>query len=80
MQSTEQAGSIRQVDVAVSDMDRMTQQNAAMVEQTSAAARNLLEQADVLSDMIARFDYSEGSKPKVGQADSRLKLAIVANG
>ena len=57
LQSTEQASSIKQVDVAVSDMDRMTQQNAAMVEQTTAAARNLLGQADVLADMVSKFDY-----------------------
>jgi methyl-accepting chemotaxis protein len=62
VQSTEQASSIKQVDVAVSDMDRMTQQNAAMVEQTTAAARNLLEQADILAGMVARFDYGEGTR------------------
>ncbi len=55
-QSTDQAGSIEQVNVAILDMDRMTQQNAAMVEQTSAAARNLLQQAEILSEMVGKFD------------------------
>ncbi|MFX6201747.1 hypothetical protein ABTF50_20320, partial [Acinetobacter baumannii] len=36
-----QAAAISQISVAVGCMDRATQQNAAMVEQTSAAARNL---------------------------------------
>lgn len=87
VQSTAQASSIKQVDVAVSDMDRMTQQNAAMVEQTTAAARNLLEQADALARMVAKFDY--GEKPASGgvimehpaQATAAgSKLAIAANG
>ncbi|KHK92259.1 globin-coupled sensor protein [Novosphingobium malaysiense] len=51
-----QASSIEQVNVAVSGMDRMTQQNAAMVEQTSAAARSLLDQTDRLSVMVGRFN------------------------
>lgn len=87
VQSTEQASSIKQVDVAVTDMDRMTQQNAAMVEQTTAAARNLLEQADALARMVAKFDYGENpassgtimEHPAQATA-TRSKLAIAANG
>jgi methyl-accepting chemotaxis protein len=53
--SQSQASSIEQVNEAVSGMDQMTQQNAAMVEQSTAAARSLLEQADLLSSMVGRF-------------------------
>jgi methyl-accepting chemotaxis protein len=37
-------------------MDHSTQQNAAMVEETSAAARNLTTEAGALNDQAARFD------------------------
>jgi len=43
------------VSSAVASMDRMTQQNAAMVNEATAAARNLATQADELSKLVARF-------------------------
>ncbi|WP_339548847.1 methyl-accepting chemotaxis protein, partial [Pseudomonas sp. RA_35y_Pfl2_P32] len=50
-----QAAAISQISVAVGGMDRATQQNAAMVEQTSAAARNLTTEVSSLSQQTARF-------------------------
>ncbi|MBB6123496.1 methyl-accepting chemotaxis protein [Sphingobium subterraneum] len=54
----EQAASLQQVNGAVSAMDRMTQQNAAMVEECTAAARSLSQEADDLSQLVARFRLS----------------------
>ncbi|WP_240606369.1 methyl-accepting chemotaxis protein [Phenylobacterium kunshanense] len=55
-QSTEtQAENLKQVNSAVASMDRMTQQNAAMVNEATAAARSLADQADELSTLVARF-------------------------
>jgi len=51
-----QSTAITQISVAVSTMDHSTQQNAAMVEETSAAARNLTTEAGALNDQAARFD------------------------
>ncbi|MGO4167191.1 methyl-accepting chemotaxis protein, partial [Novosphingobium sp. YAF33] len=51
-----QSTAITQISVAVSTMDHSTQQNAAMVEETSAAARNLTTEAGSLNDQAARFD------------------------
>jgi len=51
----EQADQLRDVNRAVSDMDRMTQQNAAMVEQSSAATRSLAEEAEALSRLVSSF-------------------------
>jgi len=51
----EQADGIAQVSSAVADMDRNTQQNAALVEQASAAADSLKAQAAALSSMLTRF-------------------------
>ncbi len=51
----EQADKLRDVNRAVSDMDRMTQQNAAMVEQSSAATRSLAEEAEALARLVSTF-------------------------
>ena len=50
-----QSTSLEQVNVAVGDMDRMTQQNAAMVEQSTAAARSLADEAGELSRLVSQF-------------------------
>lgn len=51
----QQSTGLQQVNTAVSEMDGVTQQNAAMVEQATAAARSLSEEADELSRQVARF-------------------------
>ncbi|MBN2647640.1 MAG: HAMP domain-containing protein [Thiotrichales bacterium] len=56
--SEEQAQGIRQVHIAIGQIDQATQQNAALVEETSAAAASLSEQAHVLQDEMAFFDHS----------------------
>jgi len=53
--SQEQSSGIEQVNRAVSQMDTVTQQNAALVEQAAAAAGSLEEQARRLSDAVAVF-------------------------
>ncbi|MGF6767636.1 methyl-accepting chemotaxis protein-1 (serine sensor receptor) [Paraburkholderia sp. GAS199] len=53
--SKEQSDGIEQVNRAVSQMDEVTQQNAALVEQTTAAAVSLAEQAQVLRAAAVRF-------------------------
>jgi methyl-accepting chemotaxis protein len=53
--SMEQASGIEQVNKAVTSMDGVTQQNAALVEQASAAAQTLTEQAANLTELIARY-------------------------
>ncbi|WP_137920221.1 methyl-accepting chemotaxis protein [Hydrogenophaga sp. 2FB] len=53
--STEQADGVTQINVAVTQLDHMTQQNAALVEQTSAAAESLKEQARQLSAAVSVF-------------------------
>jgi methyl-accepting chemotaxis protein len=56
-----QAASMSQVNTAVADMDKMTQQNAAMVEESTAAAKSLAAQADELTSLVSRFRLGEGS-------------------
>lgn len=53
--SQDQADSIGQVRETVREMDTMTQQNAAMVEEATAAARSLAGEANRLSSLVANF-------------------------
>ena len=57
--SAEQASGIDQVNRAVAQMDEVTQQNAALVEQAAAAAGALEEQADRLTQTVAVFRVDE---------------------
>jgi methyl-accepting chemotaxis protein len=50
-----QSGGIAQVNQAVGEIDRTTQQNAAVVEQTAAAAESLQQQARALVDAVSGF-------------------------
>jgi len=51
----EQTGGIEQVNQAVSQMDQMAQQNAALVEEATAAAASLEDQADALHRAVGQF-------------------------
>ncbi|TPQ34934.1 MULTISPECIES: methyl-accepting chemotaxis protein [Cupriavidus] len=53
--SDEQSNGIEQVNLAVSHMDGMTQQNAALVEQAAAAAASLQDQAQRLMSLVSTF-------------------------
>jgi methyl-accepting chemotaxis protein len=61
--SGEQSDGIAQVNVAVNQLDQMTQQNAALVEQSTAAAESLKDQARKLSDTVSVFKIS-GAAPQ----------------
>lgn len=60
--ATEQAASLQQINLAVSEMDRMTQQNAAMVEESSAATRSLLGEADGLTNLVVGFKTRDNDR------------------
>ncbi len=51
----EQNQGIAQIGQAVNELDQMTQQNAALVEQTAAAAASMRDQAHALAGQVARF-------------------------
>ncbi|MCC8404211.1 methyl-accepting chemotaxis protein [Paraburkholderia sp. MMS20-SJTN17] len=72
----EQSTGIDQVNRAVGQMDEVTQQNAALVEQAAAAASSLEDQARRLSAAVAVF--RTGSESRGGAAARGAKLARVA--
>ncbi len=61
---SEQSQGIGQVHIAVNQMDDVTQQNAALVEEASAASRSLMEQAAALNRLVSNFTLV----PDSGQA------------
>lgn len=60
-----QSVAISEISVAIGTMDQSTQQNAAMVEETSAAARNLSGEVATLADQAAKFDVGESAKKAI---------------
>lgn len=75
--SAEQTSGIEQVNVAVSQMDTMTQQNAALVEESAAAAGAMATQAKELLHAVARFKTER--QPGVAQPGARYeRLALAA--
>jgi len=57
--SREQSSGIEQVNKAVMQMDQMTQQNAALVEQATAASQSMADQARELTTMIGKYRVGE---------------------
>ena len=49
-------------------MDRVTQQNAAMVEETTAASHSLASEAESLATSVSRFKVGEGQEPAAAAA------------
>jgi methyl-accepting chemotaxis protein len=62
--SQEQSNGIEQVRQAVVQMDRVTQQNAALVEQAAAAAETMQEQAQGLEGAVAVFRVDTARTPR----------------
>jgi methyl-accepting chemotaxis protein len=78
--SCEQASGIEQVNKAITTMDDVTQQNAALVEEASAAARALTEQASNLTQLIAHYKVGEGAAAQEpGVPAPREAVASVRN-
>ena len=63
--SAEQSAGIAQVNTSIIEMDSMTQQNAALVEQAAAAAQSLQDQAGELARVVSIFKLEEGEEHHV---------------
>ena len=69
--SNEQSQDMQQVSTAVAELEQMTQQNAALVEQSAAAAASLREQASLLDQLVGRFTLPSA----MGRGAGSLALA-----
>ena len=81
--ASEQSAGIGQVNQSVGEIDRMTQQNAALVEESAAAAESLREQAQRLSQVVQQFQLGDAGQalglPVAGrQAGVSTSIALAA--
>ncbi|WP_443113187.1 methyl-accepting chemotaxis protein [Herbaspirillum seropedicae] len=79
--SQEQSEGIEQVNLAIAQMDEVTQQNAALVEEAAAAAQSLQEQAETLTQTVGFFKLEQqpdepASRPPVRAASVARTAAV----
>jgi methyl-accepting chemotaxis protein len=72
----EQSLGLGQVNNSVTEMDKVTQQNAAMVEQTSAASRSLAAEATGLARLVGTFRIGEPAKPVPNAPAGQFRKAL----
>jgi len=73
--SAEQSQGIDQINAAIAQMDKVTQQNAANAEESAGASEELKSQADLMSDILARLVRLLGGDEKCVAAGRRLSLS-----
>ncbi|MGK5073979.1 methyl-accepting chemotaxis protein [Janthinobacterium sp. ZB1P44] len=76
--SQEQSAGIEQVNLSIIEMDGMTQQNAALVEQAAAAAQSLQDQAAELAHVVSIFKLVEGEEKPVAASVPAPVAAVAA--
>ena len=64
MASSEQSEGIAKINIAVGELDRMTQENAALVQRSAASAASLSDQTTKLSDAVTVFRVDEAADPQ----------------
>jgi len=75
--SAEQSAGIEQVNLSIIEMDGMTQQNAALVEQAAAAFQSLQDQAAELQRVVGTFKLADGEEaPAVEAAPAAAGTAV----
>ena len=60
--SQEQASALQEINIAIGQMDLVTQQNAAMVEEATAASHSLATETETLSRSVGRFNLTKADK------------------
>lgn len=73
--SNEQSVGVGQVGEAVNQMDQVTQQNAALVEESAAAAERLKSQAQQLVQAVAVFKLSESAAIGIGSLTAPVRIS-----
>ena len=76
--SREQSQGIEQVNRAVTQMDEMTQQNAALVEEAAASSESIVEQIQALNSMVARYHVGHSPGQDLDREESPRSRAASA--
>ncbi|OHV81058.1 methyl-accepting chemotaxis protein [Rhizobium sp. LCM 4573] len=71
----EQATGLQEINTSVNQMDQMTQQNAAMVEETTAASQTLAEQSLYLQSLLSAFKLGGARGAATREAGPRVRAA-----
>ncbi len=74
--SDEQSSSISEINRSVAQMDEMTQQNSALVEENAAASRTLQEQSEAMKERISFFSLEAETKSKSRSNGARKPKAV----
>jgi methyl-accepting chemotaxis protein len=77
--SQEQSAGIEQVNLSIIEMDSMTQQNAALVEEAAAAAQSLQDQASELAHVVSIFKLVEGEETYVAPKPVAMSAPAAAS-
>jgi methyl-accepting chemotaxis protein len=75
--SAEQSAGIEQVNLSIIEMDGMTQQNAALVEQAAAAFQSLQDQAAELQRVVSIFKLADGEEAAAAPAPAPVATRAV---
>jgi methyl-accepting chemotaxis protein len=76
--TSEQSSGIDQINLAITNMDHATQQNAALVEESAAAAKAMQQQAQELMRLVAFFSIEGESSAPVVVANERAKSKVAS--
>jgi len=74
----EQATGLNEVNSAVNQMDQVTQQNAAMVEQTTTVSNKLSDDSDALAHLVAAFELGDAATKRFAPPPPTLRRATSA--
>jgi methyl-accepting chemotaxis protein len=77
--SLEQSSGIEQVNTAITQMDDVTQQNAALVEEAAAAAESLEEQAQQMVQAVTRFKLENSAQPQKAVMERKASRIEASN-
>jgi methyl-accepting chemotaxis protein len=73
--ASEQSTGLAEINIGVTQLDQVTQQNAAMVEESTAASHSLHQEASDLAGLVSRFALREGSRSQGSAEPARHQAA-----
>ena len=77
--SNEQTAGIEQINIAIVQMDEVTQQNASLVEEAAAAAESMQDQARTLSEVVSVFKLDAAQSSKLSAVTSSANAVSLSD-
>ena len=74
--SLDQSTTLKEASIALSNIDQTTQQNAAMVEESTAACRSLADESERLAHMVAAFALTVGADEQSRRTPTPFKRPL----